>query len=328
MRLVLGSSSRWRRQLLAKTGVEFTTSSPDIDERSIRHDDPEALVCALAQAKLEALLMRVTEPSVIIASDQVTLLNGEICEKPRDAAEAREMMRRSSDEPSATVTAVAVANTATGARAHGIDTVRIWIKPLPDDLIERLIEQGDVMGCSGALSIEEPLLQPHVARVDGALDSVIGLPLALTRKLVESVGGPIIPVPKFSEQPLVRALCALGLPVADFAVFGSGPLMARGLRDSADFDVVARGAAWRRALELGQPEAAGSGGQKISLSGNIDVFDSWGPGEWDVDALINEADVIADIRFVRLAEVRRWKERLGRDKDQRDLTLIDSYVNP
>jgi hypothetical protein len=130
-------------------------------------------------------------------------------------------------------------------------------------------------------------------------------------------------------HPLIARLLALHLPADDHAVFGSGPLLAHGLTATAnDIDVVARGAAWRRATRLRRPVRAPSGiGQMVELDdGKLQIFDTWIDPEWDVDGLIDGAEVIAGIRFVPLAVVLMWKRREGRPKDRDHIRLIEEYL--
>jgi len=133
-------------------------------------------------------------------------------------------------------------------------------------------------------------------------------------------------VPPLLGHPLVRQLLALRLAPADFAVFGSGPLLALGIRDAvSDLDIVARGAAWTKAVTYGQPVTAPSGhGRMVELAGgSLQIFDAWTSPDWNVDELIDNADLVAGIRFVAVADVVRWKRSAHRPKDVADLRLIE-----
>ena len=127
---------------------------------------------------------------------------------------------------------------------------------------------------------------------------------------------------------LIRKLLALNLPPDDFVVFGSGPLMAYGLRESRDLDILARGAAWEAAARCGQPMTKPNGTEYVSCGdGEIEVFRNWGPGEWDTDRVIDTADIIGGIRFASLDYTLRWKRTLNRPKDQEDIRLIEAYLS-
>ncbi|MFC1638698.1 hypothetical protein ACFL26_00305 [Patescibacteria group bacterium] len=131
---------------------------------------------------------------------------------------------------------------------------------------------------------------------------------------------------RFDE--LMAVLKSVGMPPEDFAVFGSGPMCARGLRDCGDLDVVARGAAWDIAREKGAPHAATTSGDEAYAfaDGGIEIMQGWFLGDWDTDGLIDTADVIDGVRFVRLEHVLEWKRRMGRDKDRRDIETLERYL--
>ncbi|SCG14589.1 hypothetical protein GA0070610_0796 [Micromonospora echinofusca] len=124
-------------------------------------------------------------------------------------------------------------------------------------------------------------------------------------------------------HPLMRMMRALDLPATEYVVFGSGPLLAHGLRrDIGDLDVVARGRAWDVLSAAARPVVPPSGrGQMVRLQ--IEAVTQWLPG-FDTDALISSAEHHAGIPFAPLAQVRRSKQLTGRPKDRRDLALIDS----
>lgn len=129
----------------------------------------------------------------------------------------------------------------------------------------------------------------------------------------------------FWGHPAFRVLEGLALPREDFVIAGSGPLLARGIIDDvADVDVVARGAAWRRAAELGEVTPAPFGGVRhvVLGGGKVEVLDGWLPDLWSVDELIAGAEVVGGLRFVRLDVVVRTKESLRRPRDREHLDLL------
>jgi hypothetical protein len=128
---------------------------------------------------------------------------------------------------------------------------------------------------------------------------------------------------------LVALLRGLELPADDFAVAGSGPMLPAGLRPPSDLDVVARGEAWREACRHGRPVPPRSGvGLAVRLFGGaIEVFTRW-PGSCPgPDRLIDNAELIDGIRWVRLADVLLWKRLSGRDKDRDDVRLISDHID-
>lgn len=140
------------------------------------------------------------------------------------------------------------------------------------------------------------------------------------------------------NHPLIEKLLSLNLPPEDYAVFGSGPMFAHGLKDLGhDLDLVARRKAWDQASTYSAPVTTKSGdGQVIELfsheteagktEAEIEIFDSWAPGEWDINALIDAAEEIGGIRFVQLEAVLAWKKAKNREKDIEHIRLIEEYL--
>ncbi|XP_024038920.1 maf-like protein DDB_G0281937 isoform X2 [Citrus clementina] len=193
VKIILGSSSMPRRKILAEMGYEFSVMAADIDEKSIRKEKPEDLVMAIAEAKAEAILNRLpigdyikeAEPTILITGDQVVVYEGVIREKPSSREEARRFIKDYSGGQCATVGSVLVTNLKTGFRKGEWDRVEIQFHEIPDEVIEKLIEEGIVLNVAGGLIIEHSLILPYVKQVVGAMDSVMGLPKAVTEKLIK-----------------------------------------------------------------------------------------------------------------------------------------------
>ncbi|MFJ8868487.1 hypothetical protein ACIRD6_22315 [Streptomyces sp. NPDC102473] len=130
------------------------------------------------------------------------------------------------------------------------------------------------------------------------------------------------------QHPFIRELLSLHLPSNDYVVAGSGPLLAHGLRrDVSDLDIVARADAWKIALSMAEAQSppSGHGLMVVLFGGDIEIFDRWLPGAPDVDELIDSAEWIEGIPFCLLSDVRAWKMRSNRSKDQRDIDLIANH---
>ncbi|XP_047176638.1 7-methyl-GTP pyrophosphatase isoform X3 [Vigna umbellata] len=192
-KIILGSSSVARRKILSEMGYQFTLMTADIDEKSIRKETPEELVMALAEAKAEAIFQRLpvddylkdAEPTLIITSDQVVVYEGVIREKPTSKEEARQFLKDYSGRHAATVGSVIVTNLKTGFRKGDSDRVEIYFNEIPDEIIEKLVDEGITLNVAGGLIIEHPSILPFVKEVVGTTDSVMGLPKSLTEKLLK-----------------------------------------------------------------------------------------------------------------------------------------------
>jgi len=182
--IVLGSQSYCRKGVMESHGMNFSVTTADIDEKAIRFDDPTELTLTLAKAKAAAILPRITEPVLLVTSDQVVTYQNVIREKPETDEEAREFLRSYAQNPAETVTSVAVTNTATGKQVTGTDIATIYFKPIPDEVIEAYIATKDPFSQAGAFNHSHPMLVPYVGKVDGEDDSISGLPWALTKELL------------------------------------------------------------------------------------------------------------------------------------------------
>ncbi len=127
---------------------------------------------------------------------------------------------------------------------------------------------------------------------------------------------------------MLEQLKSLELPTEDYAIFGSGPMWIHGLKeDCHDLDIIARGKAWIRAAELGEMQQADMRDRVIRFfNDSIEVFNGWAPGEWDVDELIDTAQMIDGFPWVRLEYVLTWKYEMGRVKDLKDIPVIEEYL--
>ena len=188
MKIILGSSSKYRRAVLEKNGYTFEVMSPDIDEKAIRTDDYYQLPLLLARAKGEALIPRVSEPSLVITSDQVVVCNGNLHEKPANPEEAKLFLERyGQGHPAETVSAVVVTNTANGKKAEGVDIAKTFYNFVPAEAIAEFIKNGDPYTKAGGFAIQSPILQPYMNRIEGTEDSIMGMPLKLLEELFTKV---------------------------------------------------------------------------------------------------------------------------------------------
>lgn len=189
MKLILGSRSEGRRKVLQRMGYRFDVMPADIDEKAIRHDDPELLVLALAKAKAAAIMEKVREDAILITSDQVVVCKGVIREKPTTDQEVRTFFADYIKYPAETITAVQATNTATRECVSGVDRAKIWFRPVPTlTLYEYIVVDGDPFDHAGGFDHEHPLLSLYVDRIEGEGESITGLPAKLTRELLSHFG--------------------------------------------------------------------------------------------------------------------------------------------
>lgn len=192
VRIILGSKSATRKLLLSSLGVKYEIVSPDIDEKAIRHDAAEDLVLALAHAKADALMQRPEVMSnrqqgtttLLLTCDQVVVHEGKILEKPEDAQQAETYIKGYGRAPCSTIGGIVVTNVDNGKRVESLDKASIFFQDIPQEIITGLIKAGDVFYCAGGLMVEAPEIQPYLVKIEGSMDSVMGLSRCITAELL------------------------------------------------------------------------------------------------------------------------------------------------
>lgn len=129
---------------------------------------------------------------------------------------------------------------------------------------------------------------------------------------------------------LFDQLKSLNLPDGDFAIFGSGPLIVRGIiRASNDLDIVCRGQAWKTVKEIGDLDYLSRYDVTVvtMCDGRLTFGTEWGIGKFDINELIDSAELIDGLPFVRLEHVASYKEISKRPKDIEHLDALNTYKN-
>lgn len=185
--LVLGSTSRYRRELLARLGLPFDVAAPAVDETPLTGEAPRALALRLALAKARAVAAAHPQ-AVVIGSDQVADLDGEPLGKPGNHERATAQLRRMRGQTVVFHTALAVVCQATGFEQVDLAPVRVRFRDLSDAEIERYLHAEQPYDCAGSAKSEGL----GIALLD-AIDSddptaLIGLPLIRTCRMLRAAG--------------------------------------------------------------------------------------------------------------------------------------------
>ncbi|WP_404300105.1 Maf family protein [Alicycliphilus denitrificans] len=185
--LVLGSTSRYRRELLARLGLPFEVAAPAADETPLPGEDPRTLALRLALAKARAVAAQHPD-AVVIGSDQVADLDGQPLGKPGNHERATAQLRRMSGQTVIFQTAVAVVCQAAGFEQVDLAPVRVRFRELSDAEIERYLRSEQPYDCAGSAKSEGL----GIALLD-AIDSddptaLIGLPLIRTCRMLRAAG--------------------------------------------------------------------------------------------------------------------------------------------
>lgn len=188
MKLILGSSSQFRRAVMDELGFEYEVMAPEIDEKAIRIDDPDKLVLAIAHAKADALVGAIAGEALLITSDQVVVWNGEIREKPQDRQEAKRFIMSYGEHPAVIINGLVVTHVPSGRRVESVSAMHTWYMPIPDLAAEEILDTSDVMFCAGGLQTEHPLFRHFMIHTDGSDDCAMGLPKGELLKLLAELG--------------------------------------------------------------------------------------------------------------------------------------------
>lgn len=190
MPLVLASSSPRRHELLRAAGIEFTVVAADVDETPRTGESPADYVTRVATDKAMAVVGRMGmgaagPGTVVLAADTTVDVDGEILAKPDDDADARRMLRLLSGRSHLVHTAVV------GWRIGGIEralvTTEVTFAELGNADIDWYVGTGEPAGKAGAYAIQGSAAS-LVARIDGSVSNVVGLPMAETVAVLRACG--------------------------------------------------------------------------------------------------------------------------------------------
>ncbi len=181
-RVILASQSPRRRELLTLIGIEHEVRPADIDERYLPGEMPRAHAERLAREKAERIS---SAEGVVIGSDTIVVVDGDVLGKPADVADAERMLRRLSGRAHTVITAVAVAWR--GRLESAVEEVGVTFHALSDEQIRQYIATREPLDKAGAYGIQG-YGATIVARVDGDYFAVMGLPLQRLVRVCERLG--------------------------------------------------------------------------------------------------------------------------------------------
>lgn len=190
-RLVLASSSPFRRELLARLMIPFEVVVPDVDETPRPAESPPVLVERLAIAKAQAVAAKHPK-SLVIGSDQVAVHDGEIVGKPHTHERAVAQLQAASGKTVMLYTGLALVNSKTGRVQSEVVPFRVLFRPLTLDQIENYLRKEQPYHCAGSVK-SEGLGVALLERFEGEDPAtLIGLPLIRLIRMLEQEGLQII----------------------------------------------------------------------------------------------------------------------------------------
>ncbi|MBR9828204.1 MAG: septum formation inhibitor Maf [Oceanospirillales bacterium] len=185
--LVLASSSPWRREILDKLGLPYRTKHPEIDETPLPGETAAALVSRLAEEKARAVSTGFKD-ALIIGSDQVAVLDGNIIGKPGTHERAVEQLRAASGRTLTFLTGLCLLNAATGKVQVDVVPYHVHFRTLSDTLIERYLQHEQPYNCAGSFRSEQAGIVLFERLEGDDPNTLVGLPLIRLVRMLEAEG--------------------------------------------------------------------------------------------------------------------------------------------
>ena len=185
--LILGSTSRYRKELLTRLRIPFETAAPDVDETPHSNESPKDLALRLALAKARAVALKHPD-AVVIGSDQVADLDGIPLGKPGNHTNAILQLQRMRGKTVIFQTALSVVCIATGYERTDLAEVKVKFRDLSDAEIETYLRAEEPYDCAGSAKSEGLGISLLDAIDNDDPTALIGLPLIRTCQLLREAG--------------------------------------------------------------------------------------------------------------------------------------------
>lgn len=187
-KLILGSSSKYRQNLLNRLGLTFTTLSPNIDESRLENEAPEQYIERITKAKALALKNTLDNNCILITSDQCATFNGDIIGKPHTRDNAIKQLKRFSGQKIEFLTGLYVVNTLNQLDRYSLSTYSVTFRELTEREIQRYIEIDSPLDCAGSFKCESLGVSLFKQMEGYDPTSLEGLPLIETCNSLRAVG--------------------------------------------------------------------------------------------------------------------------------------------
>lgn len=131
-------------------------------------------------------------------------------------------------------------------------------------------------------------------------------------------------------EQLLNNVRELNLPKGKYALCGSAPIVVKGIREAThDIDIIVTTDVWEEYDgKEGWVKKPSNASEYLEREGkNIELWRDWAPGEWNVEKLIKDAEIIDGLPYVQLDDILKWKKLHGRPKDLEDVRLIEEYLS-
>lgn len=184
MQLILASTSPFRKAILDKLGVNFETASPETDETAQKDETPQQLVERLSIAKAKAIADKV-ENALVIGSDQVSVINGEIIGKPHTHENAVKQLQNASGKTVTFYTGLCLYNSSTKEYQSDVVPFNVIFRKLTKEQIENYLKKEEPYNCAGSFKSEALGIVLFEKLEGDDPNTLMGLPLIRLVKMLE-----------------------------------------------------------------------------------------------------------------------------------------------
>ncbi len=185
-RLILASASPRRRELLGELGIPFEVVVAEVTEHEESTTDPRVMVAHNAALKADWVAARHPD-AVVLGADTTVFIDGHSLNKPANAVEARAMLWRLSGRSHTVFTGLAIRRTQDGLKLDDGVASTVTFKPLTDEVIETYLGLVHTLDKAGGYGIQDHS-ELLVARYEGSLTNIVGLPLETTKHILTRCG--------------------------------------------------------------------------------------------------------------------------------------------
>ena len=190
VKIILASSSPRRAEILRNAGIAFEIRAAQIDESALHGESAQAMVARLAEEKARATAAQMgasASDCIVVGADTTVELGGEILGKPRDLADAREMLAKLSGHTHHVLTGIFLLRLSGNATRAAVEKSAVTFAALTEKEIDAYALSGEPMGKAGAYAIQG-LAGRFIPNIDGCYFNVVGLPLARLYALLRELG--------------------------------------------------------------------------------------------------------------------------------------------
>jgi len=191
MKLILASTSPFRKEILEKLGIDFDTASPETDETALTNESPQQLVERLSIVKAKAIADKVNN-ALVIGSDQISVINGEIIGKPHTHENAVKQLQAASGKTVTFYTGLCLYNSTTQQYQSEVVPFNVVFRHLDDQLIENYLRKEEPYNCAGSFKSEALGIVLFEKLEGDDPNTLMGLPLIRLVKMLEKENFPVL----------------------------------------------------------------------------------------------------------------------------------------